>query len=188
LVVHSVIFSSAPRLCHSRRKPSSARVLARDPVDRAISGPVISLGYELTGDSLMPMPVSQTCRPPPVPRQRRHAAFHAVQVVAPRFVHKSVHSRAIQSLLASGSIQVPRTSARHAKPPQVAGRTAFGGWSPRGTKNNAVGGDPMRDGSGATAAIWLRWKRFRGRLEVSVVVLWICCHTSHDRRASGSAR
>jgi hypothetical protein len=37
------------------------------------------------------MPVSQTCRPPLVPRPGHHAAFHAVRAVLLRFVHKSVH-------------------------------------------------------------------------------------------------
>jgi hypothetical protein len=53
------------------------------------------LGYELTSDSVMSMPVSQTCRPPLVPRPRHHAAFHAIRAVAPRFVHKSVHKRCL---------------------------------------------------------------------------------------------
>jgi len=42
----------------------------------------------------MSMPVSQTCRPPLVPR---HAAFQAVRAVLLRFVHKSVHKPRDQS-------------------------------------------------------------------------------------------
>lgn len=53
--------------------------------------PLRPLGYELTGDSVMSVWVSQTCRPPLVPRPRHHAAFHAIRAVVPRFVHKSVH-------------------------------------------------------------------------------------------------
>ena len=58
----------------------------------------LPLGYELTGDSVMPIPVSQTCRPPLVRRPRHHAPFHAVRAVMPRFVHKSVHKRRTSAL------------------------------------------------------------------------------------------
>ena len=63
----------------------------RGQCERGQDSQLLSLGHELAGDSIMSMPVSQTCRPPLVPRPRHYAAFHAIRAVVPRFVHKSVH-------------------------------------------------------------------------------------------------
>jgi hypothetical protein len=73
-----------------------------------------SLSYELAGDSVTSMPASQTCWPPLVRRPRRHAAFHAIRAVVPRFVHKSVHKPSL-SCVSRFSRGVPEISCRTAR-------------------------------------------------------------------------
>jgi hypothetical protein len=50
------------------------------------------LRYELAGDSFTSIPTSQTSRSPPTADLCHRGAFHTISAVAPRFVHKSVHT------------------------------------------------------------------------------------------------
>jgi hypothetical protein len=89
-VVYYAILSSPRLLCDSHCElPTRPSPSARLP-SNALYQDLRSLGYELTGDSLMSPPLSQTCRPTLVTCPRDHIAFHAIRRVTPRFVPKSV--------------------------------------------------------------------------------------------------